>query len=95
MGSAFPESVYQEALEKQFTKDGIPFEREKLLNVYFNGEKLKKHFRADFVCYDSIIIELKASVFTHNNNLDQTLNYLKSIKYQLGIVINFGQKSLV
>ena len=95
LGSGFLESVYQEALEKQFIKDGIPYVREKLLNVYFNGEKLKKHFKADFVCFDSIIIELKASTFTHNDNLDQTLNYLKTIKFQLGIVVNFGQKSLV
>ena len=46
LGSGFLESVYQEALEKQFMNDCIPYEREKLLNIYFNGEKLKKHFKA-------------------------------------------------
>ena len=94
LGPGFSESVYQEALSIQFTKDGIPFEREKVLEVYFDGEKLKKHFKADFVCFGSIIIELKANPFIHNDNLDQTRNYLRCTKYRLGLLVNFGEKSL-
>ena len=95
LGSGFLESVYQEALEKQFIKDGIPYEREKLLHIYFDSEKLKKHFKADFVCFDKIIIELKASEFIHNDNVEQTRCYLKSTKFQLGLLVNFGQISLM
>jgi len=95
LGAGFLESVYQEALEKQFIKDGVPYQREKLLHIYFAGEKLKKHFKADFVCFDTIIVELKASIFIHNDNIEQTRCYLNSIKFQLGLIVNFGQKSLV
>ena len=95
LGSGFLESVYQEALEKQFIKDGIPFEREKLLNVYFDGEKLKKHFKADFVCFNTIIVELKATPFIYQKDMDQTLNYLNATNIKLGLLVNFGQKSLM
>jgi GxxExxY protein len=95
LGPGFVESVYQEALEKQFIKDGVPYEREKVLNIYFDGQKLKKHFKADFVCNGLIIVELKAAKFIHPDDIDQTGNYLKSTKFKLGIIVNFGQHSLV
>jgi GxxExxY protein len=95
LGSGFLESVYQEALEKQFIKDSIPYEREKLLNVYFDGEKLKKHFKADFVCFNTIIVELKATPFIYEKDMDQTLNYLNATNIKLGLLVNFGQKSLM
>lgn len=95
LGPGFSESVYQEALSMQFTKDEIPFQREKLLEVYFDNEKLKKHFKADFICFESIIIELKASSYIHYDNIEQTRNYLKSTKFKLGLLVNFGEKSLV
>ena len=94
LGPGFSESVYQEALSIQFKKDEIPFEREKVLEVYFNGVILKKHFKADFVCFESIIVELKANSFIHSSNLEQTRNYLKSTKFKLGLLVNFGEKSL-
>jgi len=95
LGPGFLESVYQEALEKQFIKDAIPYEREKILKIQFDGDQLKKTFKADYVCYDKIIVELKASSFIHNDNLDQTYNYLRSTEFKLGLIVNFGQKSLV
>lgn len=95
LGAGFLESVYQEALEKQFIKDGVPYVREKVLKINFDGEQLKKTFKADFVCYDKIIVELKAASFIHSDNIDQTKNYLKTTKFELGLVINFGEKSLV
>lgn len=94
LGPGFSESVYQEALSIQFTKAEIPFEREKVLNVYFDGKKLKKSFKADFVCFESIIVELKANPFIHNDNINQTKNYLKSTNFKLGILVNFGEPSL-
>ena len=95
LGHGFLESVYQEALEKQFIKDGIPYEREKLLHIYFDGEKLKKHFKVDYVCFGVIVVELKATPFIYKQDLDQTLNYLNAKKSQLGLLVNFGQKSLI
>jgi GxxExxY protein len=94
LGAGFLESVYQEALEKQFIKDGIPYVREKLLLIQFDGEPLKKRFRADFVCFDKIIVELKSAVFVHNDNFLQTQNYLNATKFQLGLLVNFGDPSL-
>ena len=94
LGAGFLESVYQEALERQFIKDSIPYEREKLLKIQFAGEQLKKTFKADYVCYDEIIVELKAASFIHPDNVDQTRNYLKTTKFELGLLVNFGEKSL-
>lgn len=94
LGAGFLESVYQEALEKQFIKEGIFYEREKLLKIDFDGQQLKKSFKADYVCYDKIIVELKAAIFIHNDNIEQTRNYLKATKLQLGLLVNFGEPSL-
>jgi len=94
LGAGFLESVYQEALEKQFIKDGVPYVREKVLKINFDGEQLKKTFKADFVCYDKIIVELKAATFIHADNLKQATNYLNATKLQLGILVNFGERSL-
>ena len=94
LGPGFLESVYQEALEKQFIKDNIPYEREKLLHIYFDGDKLKKRFKADFVCYETIIVELKATPFIYQSDTDQTVNYLKSTKFNLGLLVCFGSRSL-
>jgi GxxExxY protein len=94
LGSGFLESVYQEALEKQFIKDLIPYVREKVLRVHFDGQELRKTFKADFVCYDRIIVELKSSSFIHLDNIAQTKNYLKATQYQLGLLVNFGERSL-
>ena len=60
LGCGFLEAVYQEALEKELKLRGIPFKREKELVIYYKGEPLKQIYKADFVCYDQIIVELKA-----------------------------------
>lgn len=60
LGCGFVEPVYQEALEKEFTLRSIPFEREKELNINYKGSALSKTFRVGFICYDKIILELKA-----------------------------------
>jgi GxxExxY protein len=94
LGAGFLESVYQEALEKQFIKDQIPYAREKILKVHFDGHELRKTFKADFVCYDQIIVELKSSSFIHIDNIAQTKTYLKATQCRLGLLVNFGEKSL-
>ena len=95
LGSGFLESVYQEALEIQFLKDKIPFVKEKRLHIKFDDIQLDKFFKADYVCFDAIIVELKATPFIHKNDIAQVLNYLRATDMRLGIVVNFGEKSLV
>ena len=94
LGSGFLESVYSEALEIEFKKANIPYEREKKLPVFYENQPLKKYFRADFVCYNSIILELKATKFSVDADRQQTLNNVKATKFKLGILINFGTPSL-
>ena len=94
LGSGFLESVYSEALEIEFRKTEIPYQREKRLPVFYEDLKMKKYFVADFVCFESIILELKATKFTTEADFKQTLNNIKATHFQLGILINFGTPSL-
>ncbi len=94
LGSGFLESVYSEALEIEFKGAGIPYEKEKKLPVYYEDKPLKKYFKADYVCYNSIIIELKAAKFLVDADRQQTLNNIKATKFKLGLLINFGTPSL-
>jgi GxxExxY protein len=86
------EPIYQEALEIEFKLRGIPFEREKELVVYYKGQKLRKKYIADFVCYDDIIVELKALDNVTSKEVSQLLNYLHITKYPLGLLVNFGHE---
>ena len=90
LGSGFLEAVYQEALAIEFAKRGIPFEREKELKVFYDGHELKQTYRADFVCYGDIIIELKAVSELNDSHRSQVYNYLKATGFKLGILYNFG-----
>ena len=94
LGAGFLESVYQEAFELELQKQNIPYEREKLLNVFYKGQKLKKRYAADFVCYDKIVLELKALGELRTDHEAQLLNYLKTSGLKLGLLVNFGSKSL-
>ena len=94
LGSGFLESIYNEALAMEFRKADIPFEQEKKLQVFYEGLPMKKFFKADFVCYESIIIELKATKFTIDADIKQTLNNIKATQFKLGLLINFGTPSL-
>lgn len=94
LGCGFLEAIYQEALEIEFQRQNIPCEREKCLNVFYKGDKLNKYYSADFVCYNKIIVELKALSTLTSEHEAQILNYLKATGIKLGILINFGTKSL-
>lgn len=94
LGAGFLESVYSEALELEFKKNDIPYEREKKLPVFYDSQPLKKYFKADFVCYNSIIIELKATNFLTVADIRQTVNNVKATQFKLGLLINFGTLSL-
>jgi GxxExxY protein len=94
LGPGFLESVYQEALEREFILRQMPYEREKLLNVFYKGIMLSKKFSADFLCYNHIIVETKAESELNSKDEAQVLNYLKTTKLKIGLLINFGSLSL-
>jgi len=94
LGPGFLEAVYEEALEKEFKNKKIPFEKQIKLNVFYGDEKLKKYYKADFICYDKIILEIKSVGFMPQIFHMQLKNYLVSTKMDLGMLINFGTPSL-
>ncbi len=94
LGSGFLESVYQEALSKELEKAQVPYVAFKKLNVFYDGSALDKYFIADFVCYEKIILEIKSVYFLNKNLESQVINYLKTTNKEVGLLINFGEKSL-
>ena len=94
LGCGFVEPVYQEALEEEFKRRGISYEREKELLIDYKGKTLSKTFRADFICYDKIILELKAVKEFSDEHYAQVYNYLRANGLDLGILMNFGTASL-
>lgn len=94
LGCGFVEAIYQEALEKELALREIPFEREKELTVSYKGNTLTKTFKADFVCYNKIILELKAVREFTDEHYAQIYNYLRASGMDLGILINFGTASI-
>ena len=95
LGCGFLESVYQEAFEIELKTRKIPYQRESSLLIEYRGHKLNKEFRADFICYNTIIIELKAVKKIKPIHEAQILNYLKATNLSLGILINFGDLELM
>jgi len=94
LGHGFKEAVYKDALELELTRLEIPFVREKPYTITYKEQKLKHYFIADFVLYDTIILEIKIGSYIGDSYIKQTLNYLKASGLRLGIVINFGKSSL-
>jgi GxxExxY protein len=95
LGNGFLEAVYQDALEIEFQLLNIPYQREVPYWVSYKGKQLNRKYIADFVLYDSIVLELKAQDFVVKANHNQVINYLKASKHKVGLLINFGEKSLV
>ena len=95
LGSGFLEAVYEEALEKEFVGLEIPFKRQVKLNIFYEDEKLNKYYIADFICHDSIVLEIKSVKHMPVAFYGQLNNYLSATKKKLGILINFGTPSLI
>lgn len=93
LGNGFLEPVYQEALAIEFELQGIPFQQEQKLEITYKGRKLNKEYYADFVCYNKIIVELKAISVLVKANQAQVINYLKATKMKIGLLVNFGSAS--
>jgi GxxExxY protein len=95
LGAGFLEAVYEEALEREFQTLNIPFKRQVKLDLYYDNQKLKKQYRADFVCYDTIIVEIKSVSIIPTAFYAQLQNYLRCTNMELGLLINFGASSLI
>lgn len=89
-GCGFLEAVYQECVEIELRLQGIPFIAQKPLALEYKGTPLRGRYEPDFVCYEKIILELKAVKALANEHRAQVQNYLKATGFELGLLVNFG-----
>jgi GxxExxY protein len=90
MGCGFLEPVYQECLDVEFKRQNIPYLPQQELKLLYKGEPLKQVYKPDFICFDKIIIELKAAKAIAPEHRAQLFNYLKATGFKLGLLVNFG-----
>ena len=84
LGMGFKEAVYKEALELEFTNQNIPYVREKLFRIEYKGKILKHRYPADFIVFDQLILEVKATTLIIESFVARTINYLKASGLKLG-----------
>ena len=90
MGCGFLEAVYQECLERELKLRNIPFVAQSILQLNYKGEALNQIYKPDLICFDSIVVELKAVSSIGGEHQAQVLNYLKATGMKLGLLVNFG-----
>ena len=90
MGSGFLEPVYQECLEKELILRGIPFVSQPELRLNYKGTRLRQTYKPDLICFERVIVELKAIKTIAPEHKAQVLNYLKATNLRLGLLVNFG-----
>jgi GxxExxY protein len=95
LGMGFREIIYKDALEYEFQSKNILYERERGYEILYKSIILPRRYNADFIVYDSIILEVKATSMIASGFVKQTINYLKASGLKLGIIANFGEKSFV
>lgn len=94
LGCGFLEAVYQEALEREFLGQGVLFKSQPVIEISYKEKILNKTYQPDFICFGEIIIEVKALSKMSGVDEAQLINYLKATRLQIGLLINFGSKSL-
>ena len=94
LGCGFLEPIYQEAFALELKTRQIPYSRELKFPVSYKGQRLQNHYRPDFICFDSVIVELKALSSLSSVEESQLINYLKVTGYHTGLLLNFGTRSL-
>lgn len=94
LGCGFLEAVYQEALALEFAARNIPFRAQIELPVFYKGAQLECSYKPDFVCFDCVIVEIKALSQIGGLEDAQVLNYLKVSGFEIGLLLNFGKTSL-
>ena len=95
LGMGLKEINYKDAMEIEFLEQNIPFHREKRFDVQYKGKTLRNPYSADFLVYDSIILEVKSVVSIVPAHISQAISYLSVSQQKLGMIINYGEKSLV
>jgi len=90
MGCGFLEAVYQECLEREFIERSIPFHAQIDLKLRYKGTELCQTYKPDFICFEKIIVEIKAVKTLASEHTAQLLNYLKATGLELGLLVNFG-----
>ena len=94
LGCGFLEAVYQEALERELDSQKVPFAAKPIVEISYKGERLTKTYQPDFICHGEIIVEIKAISALSGTEESQIINYLKATGKKIGLLINFGSKSL-
>ena len=94
LGCGFLEAVYQEALSLEFSERQIPHVQQKRIQIKYKNTILQKHYIADFLCYEQIIVEIKALKQLTSIEEAQILNYLKATGHPVGLLLNFGSPKL-
>lgn len=95
LGCGFLEPVYQEALSVEFGARQIPFRREVKLPIFYKEIRLDTPYRVDFVCFDEVAVEVKALTNLSPTEDAQLINYLKASGHEIGLLLNFGARSLM
>jgi GxxExxY protein len=94
-GCGFLEPVYQECIEMELTLQGIPFVAQKRIILDYKGQILKQEYKPDLICFDSVLVELKAASAIIDEYRSQVHNYLKATGLRLGLLVNFGHHPLL
>ncbi|HET9180421.1 MAG TPA: GxxExxY protein [Terriglobia bacterium] len=94
LGCGFLEAVYQEAFHHELLERSIPFQREVHISVFYKGSRLAADYRADFVCFGSVVVEVKALQKLTGIEEAQVISYLKATAREVALLLNFGAKSL-
>ena len=90
MGSGFLEAVYQECLRKEFQLQKIPFKEQAKLSISYKGQALEQRYQPDFICFGSVIVEIKGIKSLNESHSSQILNYLRATGLKVGLLVNFG-----
>jgi GxxExxY protein len=94
LGNGFLEAVYQEALGMEFLEQEISYKAQPVIDIFYKKKLLEKKYQPDFVCFDEVIVEIKALEKLSGIEESQIINYLKATGLKVGLLINFGSKSL-
>lgn len=93
LGNGFQEVIYQRAMAIEMAKQGLSYQREMEMQIYYDGQEIGTR-RVDFFVEDSVMLELKAVSMLEDTHLAQAINYLEAYQMEIGLLVNFGAKSL-
>ena len=94
MGCGFLEAVYHETLGIEFRSREIPFKSQPVVEILYKGKLFEKKYQPDFICFDEVIVEIKALDQLSGSEESQIINYLKATGFEVGLLVKFGSKSL-